>query len=203
LPEDVRAQNAIENILGKYDGKPESMASAIYGLRQKQTATAEERNKFESLLNDNFEKSADGEFVLRADAAAKRLGQERGNGSSRAPIQVPPVEAVLKAVEQEAREVLATQYESEQVEEILKVQAPRLKAEAESKIEFFKGEISKRENERKVVAGNIIRDHLSKHPEHKDVMPQVAELLGGLPNDEARTEAIIGNWFGGIGRLAG
>lgn len=74
---DAKTKDPVAALLEKY-GSEDKLADAYLHLQRKFTGTAEDLKEAQNLVNEYFELGADGKLELRTEAAARRLGKERG-----------------------------------------------------------------------------------------------------------------------------
>lgn len=191
---------------------PEKLASAVKGLRQLQFKTREQAKASEARLRDltprieqleSLEAAAskllvrnpDGEWDIRPAAAARVLqaqnGQANGDVSE---------ETVRRAVEREWRKELASDYEGDDLDQVLQRFRGRIDQDVKSRVESMKSAREANNQRQNMQIAGILREHFEQNPTDKDLLPKVAQMMETLPEAVQREMALNG-WLGGIPKL--
>lgn len=199
---------SVAKILAKYHGKPESIAQALKSEQALQNRTAEELKTLHAQLSPiaeiverDYERTSDGTYVLRPDAAARALQSARGKVEVP---ELPDARSIRTEIEQGLREALLETHEEEDVDTVL--QSPKVQARIEREIKE-KVETAKAQRQAAIAGAhaeitNIVTTHLSQHPGDKEILEDISRVYEGLP-EGIRPIAMIEGWlpFGEVAEM--
>lgn len=186
--------SVLQEILEKFQGKPESPSRRVRKLLNGQgenpelKAALEQLEELEGVADRLLLKGDDG-WDVRPEHAGRALAAQRKPG-------IPTEKQIRGAIEGEMRKALAETVADDSLDEVIAAQKPLIDRQVAQALQAAQTQAQSAEIAEQIEVGRILRSHLDKHKADEDLLPEMDRLFARMPND-LRGRAVVEGWFGG------